>query len=426
MPTKPRQTIVYINSTKVVLSDYYEKAKIKEVPYQVFRDRVRSKRDQHVALDYQRLERAIRTPIGDYQKFSGSGRAISFTYDECLFPDQIGKTFPSIKSFMCEVGLEHHYPKVKAKRKTADLSLDELIEAVQNSSLAHQEKKGLLYRITHIESGMKYYGLTRQRLRRRWNQHCNLARKGSSLPLHYAIRENGAASFSVEVVKEDIPIKRLANLERQYIRREQTQWPNGLNACSGGQIGNLISEPVEFDGQTFSSQVEFGNYVENLTNGGVKSYVAISRLRAGQQILCKQRHHSPKPYAGKPLYRIWKAKFNKGLLCSRWQSFNRFSADIGAPDDYSSPYPDKLFCRIDNKTPFGPRNYRWITRAEKAAELSARTIEYNGKKFSSFVNLAKATGIAASTLIYWSNKYPLSYETNIRERIQSAAIQNQK
>ncbi|MBG22747.1 MAG: hypothetical protein CMF22_04720 [Idiomarinaceae bacterium] len=270
MPTKPRQTIVYINNTKLVLSDYYHKAKIKEVPYQVFRDRVRQKRDRHVALDYQHLERAIRTPIGDYQKYSGSGRAIGFTYDGCLFPDQIGKAFPSIKSFMCEVGLEHLYPKVKAKRKTVDLSLDELIRAVQNSSQAIRTKKGLLYKITHTESGMKYYGLTRQKLRHRWKQHCNHARKGSPLPLHYAIKENGAASFRVEVVKEDIPIQELANLERQYIRKEQTQWPNGLNACPGGQIGNLIEHPIEFRGQTFSSQVEFGNYVENLTNGRVK------------------------------------------------------------------------------------------------------------------------------------------------------------
>jgi hypothetical protein len=281
---------------------------------------------------------------------------------------------------MCDVGLEHLYPKVKAKRKTVDLSLDELIEAVQNSSLAHQTKKGLLYRITHIESGMKYYGLTRQKLRRRWNQHCNLARKGSSLPLHCVIRENGAASFRVEVVKDDIPIQELANLERQYIRKEQTQWPNGLNACSGGQIGNLIEHPIEFCGQTFSSQVEFGNYVENFTNGRVKSYVAISRFKAGQEVICKQRHHSAEPYAGKPLYRIWKAKFNKGLLCCRWRLFERFCIDIGASADYMSPYPGKSLCRVNTESPFGPENYRWMTRAERAAELTARSIKFKGKK----------------------------------------------
>jgi len=422
MPTKPRQTIVYIDNTKLVLSDYYQKAKIKEVTYQVFRDRVRSLRDRRIALDYQHLERAIQTPIQDYQKYSGSGRSVSFKYRGHLFPEQFGRTFPSIRSFMHEVGIEHLYSKVKSRRMTCDLSIDELIETVQRRLISRKVKTGILYRITHITSGMKYYGLTRNKLRKRWLQHCNLARKGSSLPIHRAIRKHETGSFRVETVKEGVPLKQLANLERQYIKREQTQWPNGLNACSGGQIGNLVEHPVEFGGQIFSSQLEFGNYVEKLTNGSVKSYVAISRLRDGQKILCKQRHHSAEPYAGKPLYRIWKAKFNKGLLCSRWRSFERFSADIGAPDDYSSPYPGKSLCRIDNTAPFGPSNYRWITRAEKAAEVTARSIEYNGKKFLSFANLAKATGIAASTLIYWNKKHPHSYESKITERITTKAF----
>ncbi|MDN7129970.1 GIY-YIG nuclease family protein [Pseudidiomarina sp. 1APR75-15] len=320
---------------------------------------------------------------------------------------------------MHEVGIEHLYSKVKSRRMTCDLSIDELIETVQRRLISRKVKTGILYRITHIKSGMKYYGLTRNKLRKRWLQHCNLARKGSSLPLHRAIRNQDAGSFRVETVQEDIPIQQLANLERQYISREQTQWPNGLNACSGGQTGNLIEHPVEFDGQTFSSQTEFGNYVENLTNGGIKSYVAISRLRAGQQILCKQRHHSPKPYAGKPLYRIWKAKFNKGLLCARWQSFELFCADIGAPDDYSSPYPNKSLCRVDTESPFGPDNYRWMTRAEKAAEVTARSIEYNGRTYPSFAALSEATNVAASTLIYWKKKYPRDYEMLIKARVES-------
>ncbi|AVJ56839.1 hypothetical protein C5610_11440 [Idiomarina sp. OT37-5b] len=417
VPTKPRQTIIYIDTTKIVLSDYYEQASAKSVSYEVFRDRIRSLRNRDVEINYDHLERAIQTPVKEYQKYSGLGRAVSFTYRGQRFPEQIGKIFPSIKSFMCEIGLEHLYPKVKAKRKISDLSLDELIEAAQHGGLAKKAKKGILYRITHINSGAKYYGLTRQKLHHRWNQHCNQARKGSSLPLHYAIRENGTASFRVEVVKEGVPLQQLSKLERHYISREQTQWPNGLNACSGGQIGNLIEYPVEFKGQIFITQTEFGEYIENLTGGAVKSHVAISRLRAGQEILGKQRHHSPEPYAGKPLYRIWKAKFNKGLLCSRWRSFERFIYDIGAPGDYSSPYPGKSLCRIDNKVPFGPNNYRWMTRAEKAAEVTARSIEYNGKKFSSFANLAKATGIAASTLIYWNKKHPHSYVSKITEKI---------
>lgn len=415
MPTKPRQTVIYIDETKLVLSDYYKQAKTKAVDYQVFRDRMRSLRDRTIKINYHHLERAIATPKAQYQKYSGSGRSLSFEYLGQLFPELVGRTFTSIKSFMYEVGLGHLYSRVKNKRKVYDLTLDELIETVQSELLTSKVKKGTLYRITHIKSGMKYYGLTRQKLSSRWKQHCNSARKGSLLPLHCAIRENHAASFHVESVKTDVPLLQLADLEKKHIDKEQTQWPNGLNACSGGQIGSSIESPVKFGGKTFNSQSEFGDYVERTTNGAIKSYVAISRLRAGQKVLCKQRHHSSESYAGTPLYRIWRAKLNKGLLCERWKSFELFCADIGAPDNYSVPHPGKSFCRSDNKAPFGPKNYRWMTRAEASARLTARSIEYGGKRYSSFAELSRATGIAASTLIRWAKRYPETYESLIKQ-----------
>ncbi len=84
-----------------------------------------------------------------------------------------------------------------------------------------------------------------------------------------------------------------------------------------------------------------------------------------------------------------------------------------------SPYPGKSLCRVDNDSPFGPENYRWMTRAAKAAKVTARSIEYSGKIYSSFAALSRATGISSSTLIYWVKRYPKTYESIIRNRLDS-------
>lgn len=127
MPTKPRQTIITVKDTKVVLNEYYASAKFHAVKYDVFRDRVRSLRDRGAKIDEMTLERAIKTPNGEYQTYSGSGRALQFKYQGIKFPELTRITFPSIKAFLIELGLHPQYSKIKDLRKKGVLCLDEAI-----------------------------------------------------------------------------------------------------------------------------------------------------------------------------------------------------------------------------------------------------------------------------------------------------------
>lgn len=415
MPLRTRQTIIHLNGNRVTLNDYYVNAPNKCVRYEVFRDRIRSIRRRKINITEETLERAIKNPVAEYQPYSGSGRALEFQYTGQLFKGQSGKTFPSIKAFLIEVGLESLYSKVKNNRKKGITSIDKAI--LQNENALVEQKAGVIYKITHLDSGMVYFGLTRQCLKRRWNQHKSEANKGSMRPLYRVIREHGANAFKIETVTKKHPFKKLAYLEREFISTHNSTWPNGLNACSGGQTGNVIQNPVKFGGYQFNTQQDFGEYIERITAGAIKSHTAIMRYREGKEILTPQRIHCLKDYAGTTLYRIWGAKIRKKLMSDEWLSFETFYEHMGSPEDYKSPFPGLLLTRPDRSKKFGPNNYKWLPKSNASITLTAREVRYNGVTYSSYAELSRDTNISASTLIYWNKLFPELFEAKIKQRV---------
>lgn len=420
MPIKPRQTIITMKDTKVVLNQYYANAKFRAVTYAVFRDRVRSLRDRGNEIDRKALERAIKKTNGAYQAYSGSGRAIKFNYQGRKFPELTGVTFPSIKAFLIERGLGHLYPKVKNLRKKRALSLDDAIELALEGMSLEQARLGVIYKITQISTGKAYIGLTCQPIKLRWEQHISEANKDNQRPLYRAIRQFGRNAFSLQTLTEKTSLKRLARIERQLIKDLGTLTPNGFNACTGGQPGNLSLDPISYKGKVFHSQLELGNYIEKQTGGKVKSHTAIVRYRLGEDLIAPQRIHCDQPYAGTPLYRVWRAKARKGLLDPRWRSFLTFYKDMGSPANYESPKPGLCLTRPNKALPFGPNNYKWSSKRENAATITARRVRFAGKLYCSYADLSKVTGIAASTLIYWQKNCPGEFESKIAERLRGA------
>lgn len=84
-------------------------------------------------------------------------------------------------------------------------------------------------------SGKRYVGYTARSLRARWVQHVSVARGGSALPLHNAIRKYGADSFRSEVLAQVASEAEARALEIECIAAAGSLAPGGYNATSGGE-----------------------------------------------------------------------------------------------------------------------------------------------------------------------------------------------
>lgn len=83
-------------------------------------------------------------------------------------------------------------------------------------------------------SGKQYVGWTASTVERRWSQHVDSARRGSSAPFHRAIRKYGAGSFTHEVLELCDSDSAAQRAERQWIARRGTYGDGGYNATTGG------------------------------------------------------------------------------------------------------------------------------------------------------------------------------------------------
>jgi hypothetical protein len=104
-----------------------------------------------------------------------------------------------------------------------------------------------LYKITHIESGHQYIGLTSRDAPLRWRQHVwdagNDGRCKSAL--HRAIRKHGAAAFEFEVLAMATGGDAARLMERDLIAQHGTMRPAGFNLTSGGEMAVGVKVSAE-------------------------------------------------------------------------------------------------------------------------------------------------------------------------------------
>lgn len=102
---------------------------------------------------------------------------------------------------------------------------------------------GVIYRITHIESGKVYIGQTTRNLRERWLSHQNQTYCAS---LHRAIKKHGAEAFVMVEIDRAHSKEQLDELEIHYIALHcSMDRSRGYNLRGGGSFGKHSSESRE-------------------------------------------------------------------------------------------------------------------------------------------------------------------------------------
>jgi hypothetical protein len=270
--------------------------------------------------------------------------------------------------------------KTIARRMAAGMSPEEAFSKIPNPGYAN----GIIYRVTQIDSGKSYVGLTIQTLERRWRYHIEQARSGGvrdQASLHQAIRDYGIEAFHIEQIDSGTSKLTLEQKERLWIEKLGTASPTGFNLAGGGVSGGSNCKPVVVDGKRFASVGEAEIYVA--ASRGISLEAAAWRLRKGRLDARKPAAKGQslvKTHAYKTWDRIKNCALNPrsqeyipGLdLCEQWRTFEGFLAVVGQP-----PEPGMAFVRLDKRRGFFPENCRWLPKSE-ASKLNVAWMKAMG------------------------------------------------
>ena len=90
----------------------------------------------------------------------------------------------------------------------------------------------VVYKITNLVDGKCYVGKTKREIGQRFKEHQN-----ADSCIGEAIRKYGAENFKIEVIEKCATANKLEIREKYWIKKFNTQFPNGYNLVSG-RLGN--------------------------------------------------------------------------------------------------------------------------------------------------------------------------------------------
>jgi hypothetical protein len=135
----------------------------------------------------------------------------------------------------------------KAGYETSENEGDAPAACQRSPRSAH--KVGLIYKITHLESGKAYVGLTRQTFVRRMQGHKTMALRERPRPgcnkLNAAVRKHGWEAFSKEVLYANVPEDLLSGMEIVCIAMHGTHSRHGYNLTAGGELSPFEDSEVQ-------------------------------------------------------------------------------------------------------------------------------------------------------------------------------------
>lgn len=135
-----------------------------------------------------------------------------------------------------------------------------------------KKNKGIVYKVTHKESGKIYVGITTKSIEERKKDHSQKAKRGTGHFFQEAIATYGPCEFIWEQVDTASSIEELARKEREYVQKHDS-YRNGYNSDSGGGLQKQVYQYNMKDG----SLVATYNSLENAANAVGAEKRSISR-----------------------------------------------------------------------------------------------------------------------------------------------------
>lgn len=105
-----------------------------------------------------------------------------------------------------------------------------------------EDRYGIIYLITHIDSGRQYVGQTIGPRYQRWASHRHRARKGQRSYIHNAMLKHGVENFDIQTIDWACSKETLDHKEKFWIDFLDTKEPQGYNLKEGGSHGRLSEE----------------------------------------------------------------------------------------------------------------------------------------------------------------------------------------
>lgn len=259
---------------------------------------------------------------------------------------------------------------------------DEAFTRVPNPGYAN----GLIYLVTHTDSGKRYVGLTVQTLERRWlaHQHQAQARSHNGISLfHEVLRANGPEAFTLAILDRGTTKRDLEAKERAWIQRYKTLVPHGYNMHPGGVSGGAHGKQTCVDGRIFARMADAAAYVAETR--GISLEAAKYRIR-------HQCIDAPAParpgegvYATKE-YKAWSAMvhvmtnprstgyIHGAALYAPWRDFAAFLHDAGY-----APAPEMVWARKEKAHGFTPVNCAWMSNKAESSRINAAWMKAQGR-----------------------------------------------
>jgi predicted GIY-YIG superfamily endonuclease len=114
------------------------------------------------------------------------------------------------------------------------------------------KNKGIVYKVTHKESGQSYIGVTTDTMESRKADHIQKANKSSGGPFQDAIATQGPEAFVWTQIDTANSIDELAQKEKEYVMKYDSK-QNGFNADAGGGMQKTVFQYSIEDGSLINT-----------------------------------------------------------------------------------------------------------------------------------------------------------------------------